>query len=493
MQVSHETIYRSLFVQSRGVLKRALVQHLRRQRPRRRARAAGRVGHYPGHIVDAVSIRQRPAEAADRAVPGHWEGDLLMGAGRSSQVATLVERQSRYVVLVRVPKADTQTVVRALTRRVRHLPQGLVKSLTWDRGTELAGHRDFTIATNVQVYFCDPQSPWQRGSNENTNGLLRQYLPKGTDLSTYSQAQLDAIALRLNTRPRLTLGFQTPAAKLAQSLRRPVETAQRLRGRPAICPTQPACEAGPAGVTPKPAHMRLADQGPHMRRLSRLCRPPTAARVGHLYLHTGVASLPSEPLWLSPRVVTSDRGGCDGDGHENHLRDDERRPDGGNLHHRELDAQIVRVKAGFGATLAMGIGGRDAQAASTFEVRSPIDTRILISRCQQGGRQETKDAIAAARAAYPAWSARPWQERVALLRKVADGIRANRWDLSALMGFEAGKNRLECVGDVEEAADLIAYYSRPDRTARRLRDGARLARPGREELERDAPGTACGA
>jgi IS30 family transposase len=214
-QVSHETIYRSVFVQSRNALKRVLAQQLRRQRVQRRARAASRVGHYGGHIVDAVSIRQRPAEVADRAIPGHWEGDLLMGARRASQVATLVERQSRYVVLVRVTKADTQTVVRALAKRVQRLPQGLMKSLTWDRGVELAGHRAFTVATDVQVYFCDPQSPWQRGSNENTNGLLRQYLPKGTDLSTYSQAQLDAIALRLNTRPRLTLGFQTPAAKLA--------------------------------------------------------------------------------------------------------------------------------------------------------------------------------------------------------------------------------------------------------------------------------------
>ena len=216
MHVSHETIYRSLFVQSRGVLKRALQGHLRRHGHRRQARAATRVGHHPGHIVGAVSIRERPAEAADRAVPGHWEGDLLMGARRASQVATLVERRSRYVVLVRVPHGDTRTVVRALARRVQRLPRGLMKSLTWDRGTELAGHRDFTVATQVQVYFCDPQSPWQRGSNENTNGLLRQYLPKGTDLSIYSQAQLDAIALRLNTRPRLTLGFQTPAAKLAE-------------------------------------------------------------------------------------------------------------------------------------------------------------------------------------------------------------------------------------------------------------------------------------
>lgn len=218
MQVSHETIYRSLFVQSRGVLKRELLRHLRHQRQRRHARAATQVGHHAGYIPDAVSIRDRPAEAADRAVPGHWEGDLLVGGGHASQVATLVERHSRYVVLVRVPSRDTQTVMRALARRVQRLPRGLMKSLTWDRGTEMANHRDFTIATNVQVYFCDPQSPWQRGSNENTNGLLRQYLPKGTDLSKYSQAQLDAIALRLNTRPRLTLGFRTPAAKLAETV-----------------------------------------------------------------------------------------------------------------------------------------------------------------------------------------------------------------------------------------------------------------------------------
>ena len=216
MQVSHETIYRTLFVQSRGALKRELLAHLRRQRQFRHARAAARVGHHQGRIVDAVSIRERPAEVADRAVPGHWEGDLLVGGGHDSQVATLVERQSRYVILIRLPNKDSTTVVRALARRVQRLPAGLMRSLTWDRGTELAGHRDFTIATNVQVYFCDPRSPWQRGSNENTNGLLRQFLPKGTDLSIYTQAQLDAIALRLNTRPRLTLGFQTPAAKLAE-------------------------------------------------------------------------------------------------------------------------------------------------------------------------------------------------------------------------------------------------------------------------------------
>lgn len=216
MHVSHETIYRTLFVQSRGALKRELQQHLRRQAHIRHARAAKRHGHHPGHIVDAVSIRARPAEADDRAVPGHWEGDLLMGARRRSQVATLVERHSRYVVLVRVPSIDTATVMRALAKRVQRLPHGLMKSLTWDRGTEMAGHRAFTIATDVQVYFCDPHSPWQRGSNENTNGLLRQYLPKGTDLSHYRQSQLDAIALQLNTRPRMTLGFRTPAAKLAE-------------------------------------------------------------------------------------------------------------------------------------------------------------------------------------------------------------------------------------------------------------------------------------
>ena len=215
MQVSPETIYRSLFIQSRGVLKRGLLEHLRRPRPYRQARASARLRVHPGQIIDGVSIRQRPAEVGDRAVPGHWEGDLLEGS-RGTYLATLVERQSRYVLLVRLPNKETHTVIRALARRIRRLPQGLVKSLTWDRGTELTAHRRFTVATDVQVYFCDPQSPWQRGSNENTNGLLRQYLPNGTDLSAYSQARLDAIALRLNTRPRLTLGYRTPAAKLAE-------------------------------------------------------------------------------------------------------------------------------------------------------------------------------------------------------------------------------------------------------------------------------------
>lgn len=214
MQVSHETLYRSLFVQSRGVLKRQLISQLRRARHFRHPRAGAHARPRPGQIPDLVSIRARPPEVQDRAVPGHWEGDLLEGA-RGTFVATLVERQSRYVVLIRLPNKETQTVVRALARRVRRLPDGLMKSLTWDRGTELTAHRAFTVATNVRVFFCDPQSPWQRGSNENTNGLLRQYLPHGVDLSRYSQARLDAIALRLNTRPRLTLGYHTPASKLA--------------------------------------------------------------------------------------------------------------------------------------------------------------------------------------------------------------------------------------------------------------------------------------
>lgn len=214
MQVSHETIYLSLFVQSRGVLKQALIRHLRRRKTMRRSRYATTAGQTRGQIVDAVSVRERPASIEDRAIPGHWEGDLL--AGRSnSHIATLVERQSRYVMLVRLPGKDTNSVVRALTRRVRALPKGLMSSLTWDRGMELAAHKSFSVATNVQVYFCDPHSPWQRGSNENTNGLLRQYFPDGTDLSTYTQASLNAVARRLNTRPRKTLDYNTPADRLA--------------------------------------------------------------------------------------------------------------------------------------------------------------------------------------------------------------------------------------------------------------------------------------
>ena len=205
----------SLFVQSRGVLKKALLAHLRQRRTYRRPQTRG--AHPGGHIVDAVSIRARPAAVEDRAVPGHWEGDRLVGA-RNSYLATLVERRSRYVCLVRVTGKETRTVVRALTRHVQRLPAGLLRTLTWDRGLALAAHRSFSIATGGQVYFCDPQSPWQRGTNENTNGLLRQYFPKGTDLSGYSQRYLDAIALRLNTRPRKTLGYRTPAVTLAETV-----------------------------------------------------------------------------------------------------------------------------------------------------------------------------------------------------------------------------------------------------------------------------------
>ena len=217
MRVSHETIYRSLFIQARGALKQELIQHLRSKRRIRRSRHASVHGHSQGKIVDAISIRERPAEVEDRAIPGHWEGDLLRGAG-NSHVATLVERYSRFCMLVKVPGKDTATVVAALSQHVRKLPATLRRSLTWDRGLEMAQHKSFTMATDVQVYFCDPQSPWQRGSNENTNGLLRQYLPKKADLSSFSQSELDAIALRLNTRPRQTLGFRTPADKLQASV-----------------------------------------------------------------------------------------------------------------------------------------------------------------------------------------------------------------------------------------------------------------------------------
>jgi IS30 family transposase len=217
LRVSHETIYRSLFIQARGVLKQELVKHLRSQRRIRRSRHAGLRGQSRGQIVDAISIRERPAEIEDRAVPGHWEGDLLSGA-HNSHVATLVERRSRFVMLVKVPSKDTATVVAALSQHVRQLPATLRRSLTWDRGLEMAQHQSFTVATDVKVYFCDPQSPWQRGSNENTNGLLRQYLPKKADLSGYSQSELDQIALRLNQRPRKTLGFETPESRLQASV-----------------------------------------------------------------------------------------------------------------------------------------------------------------------------------------------------------------------------------------------------------------------------------
>ena len=215
MRVCHETIYRSLFIQARGVLKKELMGYLRSKRRMRRSRHASVHGH--GRIIDAISIRERPAEAEDRAIPGHWEGDLLSG-GNNSHMVTLVERHSRFLMLIKVPSKDTAIVVAALSKHVRKLPATLRRSLTWDRGLEMAKHKEFTVATNVQVYFCDPQSPWQRGTTENTNLLLRQYFPRGTDLSVHSQAHLDQVALRLNQRPRKTLGFQTPASKLQASV-----------------------------------------------------------------------------------------------------------------------------------------------------------------------------------------------------------------------------------------------------------------------------------
>ena len=210
--VSHETIYRSLFVQARGVLKKELLLHLRSKRTIRRSRLATGKGDGRGQIKDIISISERPAAVEDRAVPGHWEGDLLSGS-KNSYMATLVERHTRYVMLVKVANKDTQTVVSALIKQSKKLPNELYKSLTWDRGKELTDHRRFSLATDIDVYFCDPRSPWQRGSNENTNGLLRQYFPKGTDLSVYSQAHLNKVARQLNERPRKTLGFETPAER----------------------------------------------------------------------------------------------------------------------------------------------------------------------------------------------------------------------------------------------------------------------------------------
>ena len=217
MWVSHETIYRSLFVQARGVLKKELIGHLRAARRMRQPKGGTTPSRPLGQIVDMVSIRERPADVEDRAVPGHWEGDLLSGANNSHMV-TLVERQSRFAMLIKVPGKDTAGVVSALSKHVRKLPLELRRSLTWDRGKEMADHKNFTIATNVQVYFGDPRSAWQRGSNENTNGLLRQYFPKGTDLSGYSQSYVNKTALRLTQRPRKTLGFRPPADKLAEVL-----------------------------------------------------------------------------------------------------------------------------------------------------------------------------------------------------------------------------------------------------------------------------------
>ena len=216
-QVSHETIYRSLFIQARGALKKELMAHLRRTRGMRRSRHHTQKIGIHGRITEAVSISERPAAAEDRALPGHWEGDLLFGS-KNSQIATLVERQSRYVMLAKVSSKDTETVVNGLIKHAQKLPHELYKSLTWDRGKEMADHQRFTLATDIKVYFCDPQSPWQRGSNENTNGLLRQYLPKGIDLSAYSQTKLNAVARRLNERPRKTLNYETPAERFHQAV-----------------------------------------------------------------------------------------------------------------------------------------------------------------------------------------------------------------------------------------------------------------------------------
>jgi len=211
-QVSHETIYRTLFIQARGALKKELLQHLRKTRAMRRSRHHTQKTTDHGRITDAVSIRERPAEVEDRAVPGHWEGDLLFGSN-NSQIATLVERHTRYVMLARVKSKDTETVINALIKQAHKLPRELYKSLTWDRGKEMADHQRFSLDTDIKVYFCDPQSPWQRGSNENTNGLLRQYFPKGMDLSNVHQNRLNAVARRLNERPRETLQFYSPAEK----------------------------------------------------------------------------------------------------------------------------------------------------------------------------------------------------------------------------------------------------------------------------------------
>ena len=210
--MSHETIYRSLFIQARGVLKKQLQTHLRRQRAIRRSRKHTQKTDNHGRITGAVSISERPASVEDRAVPGHWEGDLISGSN-NSHIATLVERHTRYVMLVKVRSKDTETVINALIKHAHKLPTELYKSLTWDRGKEMADHQRFSLATDVNVYFCDPQSPWQRGSNENTNGLLRQYFPKGTNLSVHSQAKLNAVARQLNERPRKTLEYETPAQR----------------------------------------------------------------------------------------------------------------------------------------------------------------------------------------------------------------------------------------------------------------------------------------
>jgi len=217
MNISHETIYRSLFIQARGVLKKELRRHLRSGRMTRHAKNHTRDGQGRGTISNAVPISERPPEVEDRVVPGHWEGDLISGGG-NSHIATLVERTSRFTVLVKVDSKETQAVVAAMTKQVKKLPRELRRSLTWDRGSEMSAHQQFTIATDVKVYFCDPRSPWQRGTNENTNRLLRQYFPKGSELSQYSQSDLDRVARKLNRRPRKTLAFDTPAHRFASSV-----------------------------------------------------------------------------------------------------------------------------------------------------------------------------------------------------------------------------------------------------------------------------------
>ena len=215
LQVSHETIYRTLFIQARGALKKELLQHLRRPRTMRRSRHHTQKTDNHGKISNAISISERPPSVEDRAVPGHWKGDLIFGTN-NSQIATLVERHTRYVMMAKVNGKDTETVINALIKQAHKLPEELYKSLTWDRGKEMADHQRFTLATDIKVYFCDPQNPWQRGSNENTNGLLRQYFPKGTDLSVHSQAKLNAVARQLNERPRKTLNYETPADRFAK-------------------------------------------------------------------------------------------------------------------------------------------------------------------------------------------------------------------------------------------------------------------------------------
>ena len=214
-RVSHETIYRSLFIQARGVLKKELLAHLRSTRAIRRSRHASLKRDGLGQIKDAISIRERPAAVEERAIPGHWEGDLIAGS-KNSFIATLVERRTRYVMLAKVSGKETQTVVTALAAQVQHLPRELRLSLTWDRGKELADHKSLALPTELDIYFCDPHSPWQRGTNENTNRLLRQYFPKGTDLSIHSQENLDAVARELNERPRMTLNYFTPAEKFEE-------------------------------------------------------------------------------------------------------------------------------------------------------------------------------------------------------------------------------------------------------------------------------------